>query len=148
MNDVYCIVGITLFISSILMTIPENRTKDFNDFTKSLNNEQKNIYIDILKERTSLYLLGLFIGIFFAYLYYSNNKNDNFVFCKSLNIFSLTKFGFYFLSPKKRLMINYLKNEKQKKSYRNYSNKMRDKNLNSILIGFIGFIIIFISYKY
>ena len=48
----------------------------FTDFYSLLNDEQKNIYEGIMKERFIIYFAGSILGIISAVLFYRNNKSE------------------------------------------------------------------------
>ena len=55
MKDISCIVGITLLIGSLSMTLQKRNTDIFNKFYNLLDNDQKRIYEGIVKERFTIY---------------------------------------------------------------------------------------------
>ena len=75
MNNIPCIVGITLILSSIIMSVLNLRKDKFNNFLKLLNPEQKRKYHEIIVERITVYNVGMIIGIILGFLYYYYNKN-------------------------------------------------------------------------
>ena len=61
MNTIYCVVGITLLISSIYMSLQRDRSH-FKNFENLLNREQTEKYKKIIKERIYIYIGGLLLG--------------------------------------------------------------------------------------
>ena len=145
MNNIYCIVGITLILSSIIMSFLNLKKDTFNNFIELLNDEQKKVYSDIVKERMTIYNIGMIIGILSGFLYYYYNKKGNYIFCKVLAIMSIVKLGIYYFYPKKPLMLNSLTDEKQVKAWSDIYVTMKHRWKQSIVLGFIGYL--FISYS-
>ena len=69
MNNVSCIVGITLILSSIIMSVLNLKKDKFNNFVELLNPEQKKKYHEIIVERITVYNVGMIIGIILGFLY-------------------------------------------------------------------------------
>ena len=61
-NCITCIVGITLLFSSIYMTLVKDETI-FQRFIVLLDEEQRNTYLLIVKERLTIYILGMILGL-------------------------------------------------------------------------------------
>lgn len=147
MNNISCLVGITLILSSIIMSFLNLKKDKFNNFVELLNPEQKMIYRDIVKERMMIYNIGMILGIVvgFIYYYHTGREKDKYIFCKSIAIMSVVKIGIYYFYPKKPLMLNSLSNEKQVKAWGDIYSTMTNRWKQSILLGFIGYL--FISYS-
>ena len=109
----FCLIGLTLLFSSIYMGIENRNTDHFKRFYNLLDAGQKNKYEDIVKERLIIYIGGMVLGTTLSYVYYRNNKNTKYLFCKLLVISYLVKLGFYYLFPKSPLMIYSLYSKDQ-----------------------------------
>ena len=55
MKNIYCLIGITLFLTNIFMFFPNMKSKKCMALYNKLNKEQKTKYIDIVKERIIIY---------------------------------------------------------------------------------------------
>ena len=76
--NITCAVGITLLLSSIFM----NLNKDdilFKKFHNSLNDKQRKIYLHIVRERLTIYVVGLFIGTILGIYYLYTRRNDKYI---------------------------------------------------------------------
>ena len=142
---VSCIFGITLILSSIIMSILNIKKDKFNNFLELLNPEQKRKYNEIINERVTVYNIGMIIGIILGCIYYYYNKKDKYIFCKVLSIMSVVKLGFYYFYPKKPLMLNHLTDQKQVKAWAEIYTIMKNRWKQSVVLGFIGYL--FISYS-
>ena len=149
MNNISCIVGITLILSSIMMSVLNLKKDKFNNFLKLLDTEQEKRYNEIISERVTIYNIGMIIGILSGILYYYYNKKgkDKYIFCKVLSIMSVVKLGFYYFYPKKPLMLNYLTGEKQVKAWVEVYTVMKNRWIQSMVLGFIGYLFISFSIK-
>tara|TARA_B100000686_G_C16782434_1_gene972863 strand:- start:1148 stop:1597 length:450 start_codon:yes stop_codon:yes gene_type:complete len=149
MDSLPCAVGITFILSSIIMSVLNLNKDKFNKFFNLLDPEQEKKYNEIISERITIYNIGLIIGIIMGILYYYYNKKnrDKYIFCKVLSIMSIVKLCIYYFYPKKPIMLNYLTNEEQVKSWIEVYTTMKNKWKQSMIFGFIGYLFISFSIK-
>ena len=145
MKDLSCIVGITLLIGSLSMSLQKRDTKIFSRFYNLLDSKQKSIYEGIVKERFTIYFTGMIIGLGLG-IYYYVNSNDKYKLCKFLAIIYLVKLGFYYVYPKSPLMLYSLSNQKQVEAWADIYSEMKSKWIKSIAIGFLGYLLISIKF--
>ena len=145
MNNLSCIIGITLILSSIIMSILNLKKDKFNIFVDMLDTEQKRKYNEIIVERITIYNIGMVVGVILGVLYYYYNKNDKDIFFKVITIMTVSNIGIYYFYPKKPLILNYLTDEKQVKAWADIYSTMKNRWMQSIVLGFIGYL--FISYS-
>ena len=145
MKDISCLIGITMLIGSLSMTIMKKNTDIFNNFYKLLDEKQKVIYEEIVRERLMIYFTGMVVGLGLGIYYYVGSK-DKYKLCKFLAIIYLVKLGFYYFYPKKPLMLYSLTDQEQVEAWANIYEEMKSKYKKSLLIGFVGYLLI--SYKY
>ena len=145
MKDISCIIGITLLIGSLSMTLQKRNTDIFNKFYNLLDDKQKSIYEGIVKERFTIYFTGMILGLGLGILYYVNS-NDKYKLCKFLAIIYLVKLGFYYVYPKSPLMLYSLSNQKQVEAWADIYSEMKSKWIKSIAIGFLGYLLISIKF--
>ena len=146
MKEISCIIGITFLISGLSMSILKRDTSIFKDFYNLLDNEQKSIYDKIVKERISIYFYGMLFGIALGAYYYYKYPNDSYRLCKFLAIIYIVKLGFYYIYPKRPLMLYSLKNQKQVEARANIYTEMKSKWIKSIMIGFVGYLLIGLNF--
>ena len=103
------------------------------------------IYEEIVRERLMIYFTGMVIGLGLGIYYYVGSK-DKYKLCKFLAIIYLVKLGFYYFYPKKPLMLYSLTDQDQVEAWANIYEEMKSKYKKSLLIGFVGYLLI--SYKY
>ena len=145
MKDISCIVGITLLIGSLSMSLQKRDTKIFSRFYNLLDSKQKSIYEGIVKERFTIYFTGMILGLGLGILYYIRS-NDKYKLCKFLAIIYLVKLGFYKVYPKSPLMLYSLNNQKQVEAWADIYTEMKSKWIKSIAIGFIGYLLISLTF--
>jgi len=123
----------------------KKNTDIFNNFYKLLDEKQKVIYEEIVRERLMIYFTGMAIGLGLGIYYYVGSK-DKYKLCKFLAIIYLVKLGFYYFYPKKPLMLYSLTDQEQVEAWANIYEEMKSKYKKSLLIGFVGYLLI--SYRY
>lgn len=137
-----CLIGFTLLFSSIFMMIQKGDKSIYVKFYSLLDESQKNIYEKIMKERMMIYTSGMVLGLGLGIYYYINSKRDNYKLCKFLMIIYLVKFGFYYFYPKSPLMLYSLTTKQQTDAWATIYIEMKERWKRSIVIGFIGYLLI------
>lgn len=141
MNKLYCFIGVTLLLSSSFMNFLKNENV-FNNFMNLLNDNQKNIYNKIIKERLSIYITGTILGIIIALIFrYKYSCNI----CICLSIIFITKLVFYYIYPKSTYMMYHLTNKKQTDAWMDIYTHMKYNWIKSIIFGLISYIFILYS---
>lgn len=143
----FCFVAFVLLISSVYMAIMRKDNQIFVNFYNLLDNQQKVKYEYIIKERMIIYVLGMLIGISLGLFYFMKNRNDSYLFCKVIAIIYLVKLGFYYIFPKSPLMLYSLTTKEQTDAWAQIYEEMKYRYKLSVLIGFIGYLIIFNGLK-
>ena len=70
----YCLIGSALIGSMIMTMITSKQSKNFRNFSALLDDDQKQIYKSIIKERMTIYVQGLIIGVIIAlFVTFKNN---------------------------------------------------------------------------
>ena len=139
MKDISCIIGITLLIGSLSMSLQKRNTDIFNKFYNLLDSEQKKIYEGIVKERFTIYFTGMILGLTLGIFYYVRSK-DKYRLCKFLAIIYLVKLGFYYLFPKSPLMLYSLTTKQQTDAWADIYSEMKNRWKISLFVGFIGYL--------
>lgn len=142
MKELSCMIGITLLITSLSMTLIKKDQNEFKNFYNLLNQKQQNIYERIIQERLSIYFMGMILGLGLGIFYYIHSKKDKFRLCKFLMILYFVKFGFYYFYPKQPLMLYSLTTKEQINSWATIYTEMKTRFKYSLLIGFIGYLLI------
>ena len=122
-----CIIGITLLLSSIYMSILKQDQDIFIHFFRILNEDQQHIYTNIVKERLMIYLTGMLTGIVFAILYYYKYPKQSYPICTFLAIVYVTKLSIYYFFPKSPLMLYSLTTKEQTDAWANIYEEMKKR---------------------
>ena len=138
-----CIVGITLLLSSVYMTILKQDKQIFYDFAKLLDETQKKKYHQIIKERVTAYFVGIISGVILGLLYYYYFPKQSYPICTFLAIIYITKFTVYYFWPKSPLMLYSLQTKEQTDAWARIYEEMKRRYKISLVIGFIGYIVLF-----
>jgi len=133
-----CALAVGLIIASLL---PNMASTDKQDKLETLlTPEQKDVYDQIIEERTKLYMQGLAIGLILAFLYLRYYKMEIMSsICIFVCITVLAQVTYYLLMPKSKWMLNYLDNSAQNDAWLElYKDKMNRWHWGFI-IGIIGY---------
>ena len=115
-------------------------------FRKFLDDQQKEKYEVIVKERLIIYVVGMVLGLMLGYYYYSKNKGEKYLFCKSLIIMYLIKLGFYYFFPKSPLMLYSLTTKEQTDAWADIYSEMKNRWKKSLIVGFFAYVILALSF--
>ena len=137
-----CAIGITLLIASVYMSLDDEKTEYFQRFYTSLDDSQQQTYRSIVRERTMIYVMGMVLGLVLGFMYYRKNPNDRYRLCKFLCIVYLVKLGFYYVYPKKPLMLYSLTKETQVKAWADIYTHMKTRWITSLMVGFVGYVVL------
>ena len=141
MKQLSCLIGITLLLASLSMSLLKKDTDVFNNFYNLLDTDQKVIYEKIVKERLMIYFTGMILGLGLGIYYYVGTK-DKYRFCKFLTIIYLVKLGFYYFYPKLPLMLHSLKTQDQVAAWADIYTEMKTNYKKSLVMGFMGYLLI------
>jgi hypothetical protein len=141
-----CLVGVSLLISSVAMTFMKDE-RIFMNFMNLLDPEQKVIYLNIIIERTMIYVCGMILGLILGLYYYVSYPKDKYRLCTFLAIVYLVKLSFYYLVPKQPLMLYSLKTKQQTDAWATIYSEMKYKWKISLFIGLLGYLMISLSMK-
>jgi len=119
----------------------QNKDKTiFKNFENLLDEKQKDIYKNIVKERLKIYTMGMILGLSLGAYYIYSNPKDTYLICKVLMIIYTIKLGFYYLYPKQPLMLYSLTNQKQVSAWADIYTEMKSRWVKSLFIGSFGYI--------
>ena len=142
-----CVIGITLLFSSVYMSILKQDQDIFIKFFNLLDDKQKRIYSTIVKERLMIYMTAMFSGLVAGLIYYYQKPKQKYPICTFLAIVYLTKLGVYYFYPKSPLMLYSLTTKEQTDAWAQIYEEMKYRYKLSVLIGFIGYLVIFNGLK-
>ena len=138
----HCVIGITFLLASIYSTIYKPNKDIFRKFQNLLNDQQLNIYHSIVQERIKIYTIALVSGLIAAFSYYYIYPKRPYKWCSFLAIAYIVKLGVYYFYPKSPLMLYSLTTKEQTDAWADIYTEMKYRYRISLLIGFIGYLII------
>ena len=139
----YCVLGSAFLGSSILTMMASKQSKNFVNFRNLLNQNQLEIYQKITKERMTIYIQGLILGLLIALLvsFNSSLKGNN-----KLCVFVVIALGinylYYSLYPKSTYMLLHLDNKLQNAAWLNIYKEMKLRCKIGLLLGIIGYVLL------
>ena len=135
----YCVVGSAFLGTSILTMMASKQSKNFVNFRKLLNQRQLEIYEGVTKERLSIYIQGLILGVLLAVLVTFNSSLRG---TNKLCVFVVIALGvnylFYSLHPKSTYMLLHLTSQQQNEAWLNIYKEMK----LGLLLGVVGYILL------
>ena len=142
MEQISCLIGFTLVLSSIYMSYYRKDNSIFYEFNSLLNQDQKEIYQKIVYERMMIYIIGSVLGLSLGVYYLLKSKNEKYRICKFLMIIYLVKLGFYYFYPKSPLMLYSLTTKEQTDSWADIYTEMKQRWKLSLFVGLLGYLIV------
>ena len=142
MEQISCLIGFTLVLSSIYMSYYRKDNTIFSKFNSLLNQNQKEIYQKIVYERMMIYIIGSVLGLSLGVYYLLKSKNEKYRICKFLMIIYLVKLGFYYFYPKSPLMLYSLTTKEQTDSWADIYTEMKQRWKLSLFVGLLGYLIV------
>ena len=147
MNITICSVAVVFLLSSIFMMFLKDE-KLFTNFMNTLNDDQKNIYFKIIKERTMLYVGGMILGLLLGFIYLSMNKKTGLNICAFITIAFITQIVFYKVYPKSTYMLYHLDDPKQVSAWTDIYTYMKKIYMLSFFMAIVSYILIGYSFKF
>jgi len=139
---IYCIVGFTLLLTSIVMNFIGNKQEVFLKFQGSLDEEQSKIYQKIVYERLMIYISGMILGVLLGIFYLYKYPKDKYKVCKFFAIVFVMKLGFYYIYPKSTLMLYHLKTKEQVDGWADIYLHMKKRWITSLIISAVSYFLI------
>jgi len=137
-----CLLGAGFTGGMLYTTLAKFDSKTNKDYLYSLKSDQLDVYHEIVKERSNLYIQGLFIGtiiaIFFAKMYQDQFEPFT-VACGTSAIAMATAFFYYMLMPKSKSMVTLLRDQVQIGLWHKVRQEMQYRYWSGFLLGLIGY---------
>ena len=138
----YCLIGIVLLLTSIVMNFIGNNKDIFLKFKDSLDPKQTKIYQKIVYERLMIYITGMIFGVLLGIFYLYKYPKDKYKVCKFFAIVFVTKLSFYYIYPKSTLMLYHLKTKEQTDGWADIYVHMKKRWITSLVISAISYFFI------
>ena len=140
-NNCYCFI--LYFILVAYLTVFGITIFYHGDLEKMVNlmdDQQKEIYSKIRKERLNHYLNGLAAGVVLSLPTLYLIKNTASRVCASGIVLMMTASITYYLQPKSDYMIKHLNSQEQKEAWMNVSRNFIKKKISGVMIGLFLYI--------
>jgi len=131
--------------ASVYTMLSSSNSQISTNYINSLTPKQKLLYDSTVKERTSLYITGLLLGILAASLYlYVNSDSDKVMTHAAIAtaIIFVVQFLYYSLMPKRIYMLKYLTTKRQVNGWLKTYLQIKKRYFFGMMLGIIGFFII------
>tara|TARA_X000000950_G_C13851126_1_gene634535 strand:+ start:97 stop:540 length:444 start_codon:yes stop_codon:yes gene_type:complete len=139
----YCLLGAAFLGSSIVTMMACKQGKNFRKFRSLLSDEQLRIYDFIAKERLSIYIQGLILGLLLAMLV---TFNSSLVGTNKLCVFVVIALGinylYYTIHPKTTYMLQHITSVQQNNAWLNIYKEMKLRSMIGVLLGLVGYVLL------
>lgn len=140
----YCLLGAALLGSSVLTMMTSKSAPVFRKFDNLLDDNQKQVYKSILKERAVIYVQSLVLGIILACLVVFNLKSiaKNARVCLFILIALGTNYLIYSLYPKSTYMLEHINTPEQNKAWLKIYKEMKFRCTFGLVLGALGYLVL------
>ena len=139
----YCFLGAALLGSSVLSMMTSKDAGVFKHFQNVLTEDQQQIYKSIVKERATIYVQSLLLGIVLAVLVTFNLKRlpKNSRVCLFIVIALGTNYLMYSLYPKSAYMLEHLESGEQNRAWLAIYKEMKFRCTLGLVLGALGYLL-------
>lgn len=148
-----CLISFALIGYFIGSHIVKLNREIFVNFKNSLDSYQKSIYSSIIKERRSIAVYSIIIGLLIAtaicsHLYYSNDLDTptNNLICLFIALTLFSTLVGYNLTPKSKYILSYLTDTEQINNWLEIYKSFKQANFTGLTLGLVIFYI-YTSFK-
>tara|TARA_A200000113_G_scaffold224960_1_gene244303 strand:+ start:1358 stop:1828 length:471 start_codon:yes stop_codon:yes gene_type:complete len=141
----WCFVAIAFFVADIYMALTADKSNYKDAFVKTLDNDQKQKYEKIIRERRNIYFKGYAVGIVLSILFLimtdklkKTNLMSTGIICSVGGITLLTCYLFYIIHPKSDYMILSLSKAEQREKWLDIYRHMQLKYHMGLAFGVIA----------
>lgn len=140
--DVMCLIAAVLFGGQLYIMLTSSNSEQLLNFKKMLSIEQQNMYNLISKQRMTIFVQGLLIGILLGFIYLSLAVRNVFSACIFTVIVLTVTNLYYILSPKKQSILPHLETKEKREQWLKVYNLMKMKSIFGSLLGGVSYMII------
>jgi uncharacterized membrane protein len=140
-----CAISIIFIIGMIFMTNATSNNDTMKKYEKQLPEDLRNIYKNIVDERTRIYYTGYALGFFIAILFILYNTlimkktfSTISMICISTTSAFITNYFYYVLTPKTNYMLDHIEDPKQTKAWLKMYRNMQYHYHMGLFIGLIA----------
>jgi hypothetical protein len=140
-NNCYCFILYFILVAYLtVFGITIFYHGDLEKMVSLMDDDQKEIYSKIRKERLNHYLNGLAAGVVLSLPTLYLIKNTTSRVCASGIVLMMTASITYYLQPKSDYMIKHLNSQEQKEAWMNVSRNFIKKKVSGVMIGLFLYI--------
>ena len=140
-NNCYCFILYFILVAYLaVFGITIFYHGDLEKMVSLMDDDQKEIYSKIRKERLNHYLNGLAAGVVLSLPTLYLIKNTTRRVCASGIVLMMTASITYYLQPKSDYMIKHLNSQEQKEAWMNVSRNFIKKKISGVMIGLFLYI--------
>ena len=140
-NNCYCFILYFILVAYLaVFGITIFYHGDLEKMVSLMDDDQKEIYSKIRKERLNHYLNGLAAGVVLSLPTLYLIKNTTSRVCASGIVLMMTASIKYYLQPKSDYMIKHLNSQEQKEAWMNVSRNFIKKKISGVMIGLFLYI--------
>ena len=140
-NNCYCFILCFILVAYLtVFGITIFYHGDLEKMVSLMDDDQKEIYSKIRKERLNHYLNGLAAGVVLSLPTLYLIKNTTSRVCASGIVLMMTASITYYLQPKSDYMIKHLNSQEQKEAWMNVSRNFIKKKVSGVMIGLFLYI--------
>ena len=140
--NLLCLIAAGLFGSMLYVMIFHNKRQQTQHMESLLDDNQKAIYRGIIKERLTIYIYGLLLGLLsgFTYISYYPIKNTLDI-CTFVVLILGIVYLFYGLYPKNAYMLSHLNTPQQTAAWMDIYRTMKRRCLVGFVLGAVAFLL-------
>ena len=152
---VTCMISLMFIVGSLYMVNAISNSEIVKKYKKTLPQDLRIKYEEIVDERTKIYYQGFGLGLIlslFAIIYnYKIKKEEKFdiisITCMTIAISFVTNFFYYMLHPKKNYMLQYLQTKEQNDNWLVVYKEMQKYYYTGLFLGIIGVGVISVAFR-
>lgn len=140
--EVMCLIAAALFGSQLYIMLSSNNSKVLVDFRNMLSVEQQQMYNSITKERMTIFVQGLLLGVLLGFIYLKLTARNVFSACIFTVIVLTVTNLYYMLTPKKKSILPHLETQEKREQWLKVYNSMKRKSIIGTLLGGVSYLLI------
>lgn len=149
-----CFFAVVIIVSKLLMTVMVSNDTYMANYDKQFSPELKMIYREIVKERLDIYLQGYAIGLALSilFIFYTTRVMKQpmsvvSMVCMAITISFVVSYFYYTLSPKRKWMLDYIKDEKEIQAWLHAYRSMQLHYHSAFVVGLIGVGVLALAFR-
>lgn len=137
-----CLLAAALFGSMVYIMLNQNKGQIMADFVATLNEEQNVVYQQIIKERMTIYIQGLLLGLLLGFVFLAVVERTNTAGCLFAVIVLGVNHLYYALAPKSQYMVPLLTTNEQRVAWMNVYTEMKYRCAMGFVLGTVSYLLV------